>query len=122
MKKLITVLLLLSPAAAFAAAPAAPPRNYFLEYYVFQLAGLMACLTFLSESAVRRGALSAARARSGWNWLLLVSFTACVLAGFVLFLPLDKPLARLLFKLHVWTGVACGWAGLYHAARRARAM
>lgn len=122
MKKLLTALLLLSPGAAFAAA-AAPAKNYFLEYYVFEIAGLMACLTVLSESAVRRGALQAARARSGWNWLLLLaSFAACVLAGFALFLPLEKQLARPLFKLHIWTGVVCGWAGLYHAARRARSM
>lgn len=97
-------------------------RNYFLEYYVFHLAGLMAGLTALTESFVRRGALPERSARRAWNRGLLVSFGVCVIAGFVLFLPLDRGTAKLLFKLHVWTGVACGWAGLYHAARRARAL
>ena len=103
------------------AAGSPAPRNYFLEYYIFQILGLMAVLTLLSELAERRG-VSPVRLRLGWNWLLLLGFTACILTGFALFLPLQKPLARLLFKVHVWTGAACGWAGLYHAVQRMRAM
>lgn len=122
MRAALAILLLTALAAPALAAAAQPPRNYFLEYYVFHLAGLMAGLTALTESALRRGAMTEGLARRAWNWGLLISFAACVIIGFVLFLPLDRSAAKLMFKLHVWTGVVCGWAGLYHAARRARAM
>lgn len=119
--KILFFALLMAQALPALAAGSPAPRNYFLEYYIFQILGLMAVLTLASELAERRGA-SARRLRLGWNWLLLLGFTACVLSGFALFLPLQKPLARLLFKVHVWTGAACGWAGLYHAVQRLRAM
>lgn len=120
MKKIFLALLMAQALPALAAGSPAP-RNYFLEYYIFEILGLMAVLTLLSVLAERRG-VPARRLQLGWNWLLLLGFTACILTGFALFLPLQKPLARLLFKVHVWTGAACGWAGLYHAARRARSM
>jgi len=120
MKTIFFALLTAQALPAWAAGSPAP-RNYFLEYYIFEILGLMAVLTLLSELAERRG-VSPVRLRLGWNWLLLLGFTACILTGFALFLPLQKPLARLLFKVHVWTGAACGWAGLYHAVQRMRAM
>ena len=120
MKAIFFVLLVAQALPALAGGSPAP-RNYFLEYYIFQILGLMAVLTLASELAGRRG-VSPRRLRLGWNWVLLLGFAACVLSGFALFLPLQKPLARLLFKVHVWTGAACGWAGLYHAAQRMRAL
>ena len=119
--KLIFFTLLLAQALPALAAGSPAPRNYFLEYYIFEILGLMAVLTLLSVLAERRG-VPARRLQLGWNWLLLLGFMACILTGFALFLPLQKPLAKLLFKVHVWTGAACGWAGLYHAALRLRAM
>lgn len=95
--------------------------KYFLRYDVFQVLGVMAALTLATALAAGRGA-PAGRLRLGWNWLLLLSFAACVLSGFALLAPLPRSLARLLMYVHIWTGVACGWAGLYHAAQRLRAM
>jgi len=71
--------------------------------------------------AEKRG-LPARRLRLGWNWLLLATFVVCAFTGLALFLQLEKPLAKLLFKLHVWTGAACCWAGLYHTGKRAGAL
>lgn len=95
--------------------------NYLLDLYVFHLIGLLAALSLASEAAERRG-VPAARLRLGWNWFLLVSFAACALTGFGLFVPMAKETSRLVFKLHLWTGAACGWAGLYHTAQRVRTM
>ncbi|MEW5905911.1 MAG: hypothetical protein AB1734_03915 [Elusimicrobiota bacterium] len=95
--------------------------KYLSDLYVFQLLGLLAVLSLASEAAVRRGA-DPARLRLAWNWLLLLSFAACVLTGFGLFVPMDKPVSRVVFKLHIWTGAVCGWAGLYHSAKRMKAM
>lgn len=112
-------LLLLGTSPALAAASS--PRNYFLEFYILHILGVMALLSLASERAERNG-WPARRLNMAWNWLLLASFAACCLTGLALFLPLQKPLAKALFKVHVWTGAACCWAGLYHAARRMRAM
>lgn len=119
MKAALAALLLL-PSAAYAAGGAAP-RNYFLEFYILHILGALAVLSLLSESAERRG-FSPARLRLWWNWALLLSFVVCAFSGLALFLPLPKPLAKLLFKAHVWSGAACCWAGLYHTARRAGAL
>lgn len=95
--------------------------KYLLDLYVFQLIGLLAVLSLASEAAVRRG-VDGRRLRLAWNWFLLVSFAVCALTGFGLFVPMAKEATRLVFRLHLWTGAACAWAGLYHAALRARAM
>jgi hypothetical protein len=95
--------------------------KYLLDLYVFQLIGVLAILSLVSEAAERRG-VNAARVRLAWNWLLLVSFSACVLTGFGLFVPMEKGTARFVFKLHLWTGAACAWAGLYHTALRMKAL
>ncbi|MHB0995255.1 MAG: hypothetical protein ACYC2I_02675 [Elusimicrobiales bacterium] len=120
MRSALAAAALLLPSAAFAAGGAAP-RNYFLEFYILHILGIMALLSLASERAEKAGC-SAARIQLAWNWGLLLTFAACCLTGLGLFLPLGKPTAKLLFKLHVWTGAACCWAGLYHAARRMRAM
>lgn len=119
MKGALACALLLWAAPAFAAQAA--PRNYFLEFYILHILGIMALLSLASERAEKAG-YPAARIQLAWNWVLLLTFAACCLTGLALFLPLAKPTAKLLFKLHVWTGAACCWAGLYHAARRMRAM
>jgi hypothetical protein len=113
-------MLLLQAVPALAAGSGAS-RNYFVEFYVVHILGLMVALTLASELAVKRG-VPALRLRLWWNWLLLLSFTLCAFSGLALFLPLQKPLAKLLFKAHVWTGAVGGWAGLYHAAARLRHM
>ncbi|OGR53550.1 MAG: hypothetical protein A2049_11815 [Elusimicrobia bacterium GWA2_62_23] len=120
MKAVLTAFALLAPSAAHAAGAAAP-RNYFLELYVLQILGALAVFSLLSESAERRG-FRPARLRLWWNWGLLLSFAVCALSGLALFLPLAKPLAKILFRVHVWSGAACCWAGLYHTAKRAGAL
>ncbi len=120
MRAAIFAVAFLLPSAAFAA-DAAAPRNYFMEFYVFHIIGALAVMSLVSEAAERRG-YSAARLRRWWNWVLLLSFAACALSGLALFLPLGKPVSRFLFKVHVWTGSACCWAGLYHSVKRMRAM
>ena len=120
MKTLALALLLLCQAVPALAAQAAP-RNYFLEFYILHILGVMALLSLASERAEKAGYPSA-RLKLAWNWILLVSFAACCVTGLALFLPVGKPLSKLLFRLHVWTGAACCWAGLYHSVRRMRAM
>lgn len=120
MRTALAAAVMLLPSAAWAAGGAAP-RNYFLEFYILHILGVMALLSLASERAGAAG-YSPTRIQLAWNWLLLLSFAACCLTGLALFLPLAKPTAKLLFRLHVWTGAACCWAGLYHAARRMRAM
>lgn len=120
MRSSLAVFAILLPSAAFAAGGAAP-RNYFLEFYILHILGVMALLSLASERAGKAG-YSTAAIQLAWNWALLASFAACCLTGLVLFLPVGKPAAKLLFRLHVWTGAACCWAGLYHSVRRMRAM
>ncbi len=96
--------------------------KYLQDLYVFQLLGVLAALSLASEVAVRRGAADTALLRLAWNWFLLVSFAACVLTGFGLFVPMEKETSRLVFRLHLWTGAACAWAGIYHSALRMRRM
>lgn len=117
----VLALALLAQAVPALAAGSGAPRNYFVEFYVVHILGLMVALTMASELAEKRG-VPALRLRLWWNWFLLLSFALCAFSGLALFLPLQKPLAKLLFKAHVWTGAACCWAGLYHAAQRARSM
>lgn len=119
--KAALVLALLAQTVPALAAGSGAPRNYYVEFYVVHILGLMVALTLASELAAKRG-VPALRLRLWWNWFLLLSFTVCAFSGLALFLPLQKPLAKLLFKAHVWTGAACCWAGLYHAAQRSRAM
>ncbi|MDT8285738.1 MAG: hypothetical protein RQ748_01405 [Elusimicrobiales bacterium] len=95
--------------------------NYLLDLYVLHLIGLLAALSLATEAVGRRGG-SVARLRLAWNWFLLVSLAVCALTGFGLFVPMEKETSRLIFRLHLWTGAACAWAGFYHAALRARAM
>lgn len=95
--------------------------KYLLDLYVLHFIGVLAVLSLASEAVERRGA-DPGRLRLAWNWLLLVSFAACVLTGFGLFVPMAKETSRMVFKFHLWTGAACGWAGLYHTAQRVRAM
>lgn len=114
-------LLLLAQAVPALAAGSGGSRNYFVEFYVVHILGLLVALTMGSELAEKRG-IPGPRLRLWWNWFLLLSFALCAFSGLALFLPLQKPLAKALFKLHVWTGAACCWAGLYHAAQRLRAM
>lgn len=95
--------------------------KYLLGLYIFHLIGLLAALSLASEAAERRG-FDGRRLQLAWNWFLLISFSACALTGFGLFIPMEKETSRLVFRFHLWTGAACGWAGLYHAARRMRAM
>lgn len=113
--------LLLGLALPALAAGTGAPRNYFVELYVVHILGAMVALTLASELAEKRG-FPALRLRLWWNWFLLLSFALCAFSGLALFLPLEKPVSKLLFRVHVWTGAACCWAGLYHAAQRARAM
>jgi hypothetical protein len=119
MKYAILLFLVMQAVPALAAGAVRP--NFYIKYNVFEFLGMMAVLTLAAELARRYG-ISARRIKLGWNWLLLLSFTACVLIGFALFLPMDKQLSHLLFKLHIWTGVVCGWAGLHHALLRFRDM
>jgi hypothetical protein len=132
-------LLLLAP-AGFAAAPAAPQAQlqaaaqppapmaqksttaHFLELYIFQIFAVMAALTAASEAVGNRRPEYCRFIRKSWNWALLLSLLSCVLLGFLLLLPLDKPLKNLFFRLHIWTGTAAAWAALYHTARHYRAM
>lgn len=95
--------------------------KYLLGLYIFHLLGLLAALSLATEAAEKRG-LDGRRLQLAWNWLLLISFLACVLTGFGLFIPMEKETSRLVFRLHLWTGAACAWAGLYHSARRLRQM
>lgn len=117
----VAAALLLGQALPAFAAGTGAPRNYFVEFYVVHILGAMVALTLISELAEKRG-VPALRLRLWWNWFLLLSFTLCAFSGLALFLPLEKPLAKILFRVHVWTGAACCWAGLYHAAQRARSM
>jgi len=109
-----------------ARAPAAPaPKSaaaHFLELYIFQIFAVMAALTAVSKVAERRKPEYCCSIRKTWNWALLLSFFGCAALGFLLLLPLDKPTKNLFFRLHIWTGTAGVWAGLYHAARHIRAM
>lgn len=136
--RFIPLLILLLAPAGFAAVPAAPlaqvqaqapaapaPKSaasHFLELYIFQILAAMAALTAVSKAVGNRRPEYCRAIRKSWNWALLLSFFGCAALGFLLLLPLDKPTKNLFFRLHIWTGTAGAWAGLYHAARHIRAM
>ena len=109
-----------------AQAPAAPAQKsaaaHFMELYIFQLSAVMAALIAASQALGRKKPEYCRAIRKTWNWALLLSLLSCVALGFILLLPLDKPLKNLLFRLHIWTGTAAVWAALCHAARHYRAM
>lgn len=119
--KIGLILLILAQAVPAAAGEASSPKNYFLEFYIFQIFGFMAVLTFASKLYEMRGT-SKLRIRLGWNWILLLSFSTCLFTGFALLVPMDRSLSSLMMKFHIWTGAICCWAGLHHAAGRMRAM
>lgn len=140
MKKLILLLALLAlPAVACPAAGDAPPQggppaaaearppqkgaaDRFMDLYIPQLFVLMAALCAASEAASRKSPAAVCPIKKAWNWSLLATFLACAAIGFVLLFPLDKGVKTLLFRLHIWTGVFCTWAGGYHAVKRFRTM
>jgi hypothetical protein len=82
----------------------------------------MAGLTAVSEVVGNRHPEYCRGIRKTWNWALLLSLLSCAALGFILLLPLDKPLKNLLFRLHIWSGTTAAWAALYHAARHYRSM
>jgi|GEM_PF-1960624 len=112
-------LFLAAPCVLAAAEGAEPARKiFFFSLYIPQILAVLAALTLAGWLAERSGSVSPPAVRTGWNWLLLVTFAACLALGLVLLFPVEKPLKFLLLKVHIWTGVICGWAGLYHACRR----
>lgn len=117
----IGLILLILAQAVPALASGSSPRNYFLEFYIFHIFGFMAVLTFASKLYEMRG-ISKLRLRLAWNWILLLSFSACLFTGFALLVPMDRSLSSLMMKFHIWTGAICCWAGLYHVVGRMRAM
>ena len=102
--------------------PAKGVVGHLLELYVLQILAAMAALSAVSEAAERKNPAGSRAIRLYWNWALLAAFFACVALGFLLFFPLDKSVKDLVFRLHVWTGVIAGWAGLHHLSKRLRSI
>lgn len=93
-----------------------------MGYYLFHILAGLAALTLASELAMRSAPGRARAIRLAWNWGLLLSFSLCVLTGFVLLTSLDPMLRLPFFYCHIWTGAAGAWAGLYHTVKRRRGL
>jgi len=102
--------------------PAKSGLSRLLELYVVQILAVMAALSAASEAAERKDPALSRAIRLAWNWLLLLTFSVCIVLGIALFFPIEKPVKDYVFRLHVWTGAIAGWAGLYHLAKRARSI
>lgn len=139
-KQLLTLALLLIPVLACNAAGAQQPipvataqvseqrpaqksaGERLLELRIPQLLALMLVLNLVSEAAIGKAAAGGRAIKNAWNWALLLSLLVCVVLGFTLLFPLEKAVKGWVFRWHIWSGVVCAWAGIYHALKRVRAM
>lgn len=93
-----------------------------MGYYLFHILAGLAVLTLASELALRSAPGRGRAIRLAWNWGLLLSFSVCVVTGFVLLAPVDARLRLPVFYCHIWAGAAGAWAGIYHTVKRVRGL
>ncbi len=106
---LLTLLLLLSPAAA---------QGGGRDYMLLPISLALVILYLLTLGLVRAGALSVARQKAFWNFVLLISFLISGGLGILLVLRINYGLALSLpfsqLRLHVVSGIVMAVVSVFH--------